>query len=102
MFQLLPRIDRNVSEKREQERKTTVELYCTATCPFCRLVREFFKARGIDYLEFRVDINKVAWLEMEYRTQRVTVPQIFINGYHIGGYEELLELDKSSQLETLL
>ena len=62
MSQLLPLL-----EKHEYERKAAVELYCTATCPFCRLVREFFKARGIDYLEFRVDLNKVDWLEMEYR-----------------------------------
>jgi len=103
MFQLLPLLEKHDRLKEQEcERKAAVELYCTATCPFCRLVRNYFKTRDVDYLEFRVDINKVAWLEMEYRSQKSTVPQIFINGYHIGGYDELLELDQSGQLEKIL
>ena len=96
MLQLIPFLD-----KREQKQKTTVELYCTATCPFCRLVRQFFKERSIDYLEFRVDIDKVHKLEMKHRSQRVTVPQIFINGYHVGGYDELLQMEQKGELEKL-
>ena len=92
----------HILDKREQNQKTTVELYCTATCHFCRLVRKFFNERGIDYLEFRVDINTFSKLEMKQRSQRVTVPQIFINGYHVGGYDELIELDRNKQLEKLL
>ncbi|WP_455196621.1 glutaredoxin domain-containing protein [Kaarinaea lacus] len=60
------------------------------------------KFRGIEYLEFRVDINNFSKLEMKHCSQRVTVPQIFINGYHVGGYEELIELDQNKQLEKLL
>ena len=89
-------------DKQEHKQKATVELYCTATCTYCRLARKYFKEKGIDYLEFRVDINKVIWLEMEYRSQRRTVPQIFINGYHVGGYEDLLVMDQDKQLEKLL
>ena len=92
----------HILDKREQNEKTNVELYCTATCHFCRLVRKFFNERGIDYLEFRVDINTYSKLEMKQRSQRVTVPQIFINGYHVGGYDELIELDRNKQLEKLL
>ena len=97
MFQLLI-----TQDKQKKEQKAIVELYCTASCPYCRLVRNYFKAKGINYLEFRVDLDKVTWLEMEYRSQRVTVPQIFIDGYHVGGYEDLLEMDKSKRLEQLL
>ena len=89
-------------DKQEREQKAIVELYCTAACPYCRLARKYFEQKGINYLEFHVDADKAAWLEMEYRSQRVTVPQIFINGYHVGGYEELLELDQNKQLEKLL
>ena len=97
MFNLLLTYD-----KRERKQKSIVELYCTATCHYCRMARKYFKQKGINYLEFHVDVDKATWLEMEYRSQRVTVPQIFINGYHVGGYEELLELDKNKQLEKLL
>lgn len=89
-------------DKLEHKQKAIVELYCTAKCPYCRLAREYLKDKGIDYLEFFVDIDKATWLEMEYRSQRITVPQIFINGYHVGGYEDLLELDQNKQLEKLL
>ncbi|MCI0505521.1 MAG: glutaredoxin [Gammaproteobacteria bacterium] len=79
-----------------------VELYCTAVCPYCRLTRQFFKDRSVEYLEFHADADKVIWSEMEQRSQRATVPQIFINGYHVGGYEDLIEMDKSRQLDKLL
>jgi len=54
--------------------------------------------RIFEYLEFRVDIDKASKLEMKHHSQRVTVPQIFINGYHVGGYDDLIEMDKNKQL----
>jgi glutaredoxin-related protein len=58
--------------------------------------------RVFEYLEFRVYIDKTSYLEMKHRRQRVTVRQIFINGYLVGGYDELIEMDKNKQLEKLL
>jgi glutaredoxin 3 len=89
-------------DKPPQVQLAVVELYCTAVCPFCRLTRQFFKDRNIDYLEFHADADKVIWSEMEHRSQRRTVPQIFINGYHVGGYEDLIEMEKSKLLGKLL
>ena len=97
MFQLLL-----TQKKREPGQKVIVEVYCTAACPYCRLVRDYFKDKGIDYSEFRVDSNQSIRLEMEFRSKRATVPQIFINDFHVGGYDDFVVMDKNRQLEILL
>ena len=86
---------------KQSTKAAMIELYCTSTCPYCELTREFFDKRGIAYHEFRVKFNQLSWSEMEQRSQRSTVPQIFINGYHVGGYEDLVVLSESRNLEKL-
>lgn len=87
---------------KQASKAAIIELYCTSNCPYCKLTREFFEQRGITYHEFRVQFNQLSWYEMEARSQKSTVPQIFINGYHIGGYDELLTLNESHKLEKLI
>jgi glutaredoxin 3 len=79
------------------------EIYTTAICPYCVAAKNFLKNRGCDYSEVRVDREPGKLDEMLRRSDgRRSVPQIFINGAHIGGYDELVAADRSGRLKELL
>ena len=78
-----------------------VIVYSTAVCPYCVAAKNFLKSRGFDYQEVRVDTDPAARALMMERTRRTSVPQIFINGTHVGGYDELVALDRSGGLAPL-
>lgn len=79
-----------------------VIMYTTAVCPYCVAAKNFLKSRGAAYSEVRVDTDSAARSLMMETTRRSSVPQIFINGTHVGGYEELVALDRSGGLAHLL
>jgi glutaredoxin 3 len=79
-----------------------VILYSTAVCPYCVAAKNFLKSRGVGYSEVRVDTNPAERMLMMERSRRSSVPQIFINGTHVGGYEDLVALDRSGGLSPLL
>lgn len=79
-----------------------VIMYTTAICPYCVAAKNFLKSRGAAYSEVRVDTDPVALALMMEKTRRSSVPQIFINDTHVGGYEELVALDRSGGLQPLL
>jgi glutaredoxin 3 len=80
-----------------------VTMYTTRICPYCVAAKRLLGAREIAYEEIDVtgDHAKRAWL-VEVTGGRKTVPQIFIRGQSIGGYDELAALDRSGQLATML
>ena len=77
-------------------------MYTTAMCPYCVAAKNFLKSRGASWTELRVDSDPVARAQMLERSQRVSVPQIFIGDRHIGGYDELVALDRAGELKPLL
>lgn len=79
-----------------------VIVYSTATCPYCVAAKNFLKSRGAGYTEVRVDSDPAQRAEMMAKTRRSSVPQIVINGTHVGGYEELVALDRAGALKSLL
>lgn len=79
-----------------------VIMYTTAICPYCVAAKNFLKSRGAAYSEVRVDTDPVALALMMEKTRRSSVPQIFINDTHVGGYEELVALDRGGGLQPLL
>lgn len=79
-----------------------VIMYSSAVCPYCVAAKNFLKSRGLGYQEVRVDTDPAARALMMERTRRTSVPQIFINGTHVGGYEELVALDRSGGLVALV
>lgn len=79
-----------------------VIMYTTAVCPYCVAAKNFLKSRGAAYSEVRVDTDPAARKLMMEATKRSSVPQIFINGTHVGGYEELVALDRSGGLAPML
>jgi glutaredoxin 3 len=77
----------------------SVELYSTAMCPYCVAAKNLLKQKGFDYEEIRIDTDPVRQDEMLSRTGgRRSVPQIFVNGNHVGGFEELVAADRSGKL----
>jgi glutaredoxin 3 len=81
----------------------TVTMYTTAVCPFCIRAESFLRSRGVDAIEFiRVDLDPTLRRTMMERTGRRTVPQIYVGSFHVGGYEDLVELDRAGRLKPLL
>jgi glutaredoxin 3 len=79
-----------------------VIMYTAAACPYCVAAKNFLKSRGASYTEVRVDTDPVARTRMMESTRRSSVPQIFIGATHVGGYEEMVALDRSGGLAALL
>lgn len=79
-----------------------VVIYTKPSCPYCNLAKELLASRHITPEEIRVDLDSQQLEEMIRLTNRRTVPQIFINGQPIGGYDDLAALAKSGKLDILL
>jgi glutaredoxin 3 len=78
-------------------------MYCTAVCPYCVRAEQLLKRKGVQEIEkVRVDLQPEIRLAMMEDTGRRTVPQIYINGKHVGGYEDLASLDQSGGLDEML
>ena len=80
-----------------------VQMYTTAVCPYCVRAKQLLKARGVTEIEeIRVDLDPDRRDEMMQKTQRRTVPQIFIGETHVGGCDDLYALDAAGGLQPLL
>lgn len=80
-----------------------VLMYTTAVCPFCIRAKQLLKARGVETIEeIRIDLDPDRRDEMMQKTQRRTVPQIYIGDTHVGGCDDLYALDAAGELRPLL
>jgi len=79
-----------------------VEIYTSAMCGYCVAAKNLLKQKGLDYSEIRIDVDPSRRDEMVQRTQRRTVPQIFIGGQHVGGFDDLVAADRSGRLAQLI
>lgn len=80
-----------------------VLIYSTAVCPYCVSAKNFLKQRGLDYEEVRVDLDASRREEMLTRSGgRRTVPQIFINETHVGGFDDLVAAERAGRLRELV
>jgi glutaredoxin 3 len=80
-----------------------IEVYSTAVCPYCVAAKNLLKSRGLEWTEVRVDTDPAQREMMLARSGGArTVPQIFINEQHVGGFEELAAADRSGKLKQLL
>ena len=81
----------------------TVEVYSKSWCPFCRMAKRLLEEKGQEFVEFDVELDPAKYDEMLERSQgRWTVPEIFIDGELIGGFDELRALDASGRLDEML
>ncbi len=83
--------------------KPNIRIYATAVCPYCVRAEQLLTRKGVSDIEkIRIDLDPARRDEMMSLTGRRTVPQIFIGDYHVGGCDDLYELDRSGKLDTLL
>jgi glutaredoxin 3 len=80
-----------------------VVMYTTAYCPFCQMAERLLTQRGVANLQkIRVDDHPELKDDMITRSGRRTVPQIFIDNKHVGGFDDLAALDRAGGLQPLL
>jgi glutaredoxin 3 len=80
-----------------------ITMYCTAVCPYCVRAEMLLKQRGVTEInKIYIDRDPAERSVMMERTRRRTVPQIYIDEQHIGGYDELAALDRAGGLTPLL
>ncbi|MBI5924627.1 MAG: glutaredoxin 3 [Aquabacterium sp.] len=80
-----------------------VKMYTTQVCPFCIRAKSLLKQRGVEHIEeIRIDLDPGQRDHMMAITGRRTVPQIFIGDTHVGGCDDLMDLDKRGGLLPLL
>ncbi len=80
-----------------------VEIYSSMFCPFCHRAKRLLSEKGVDFIEIDVDMDGARRREMMERANgRHTVPQIFIDGAHVGGSDDLAALDRTGKLDAML
>jgi glutaredoxin 3 len=80
-----------------------IEIYSATYCPYCVRAKDLLNNKGVSYNEFLVDVETKKRDEMLSRSNgRKTVPQIFINDKHIGGFDDLKAIDDDGNLDSLL
>lgn len=80
-----------------------VEIYTWRTCPFCIRAKQLLKSKGVEFTEYSIDGDETARSQMAQRANGGrSVPQIFINERHIGGCDDMYQLDWQGKLDPLL
>lgn len=79
-----------------------IVIYTTAVCPYCVAAKNFLQSKGQAWSEVRVDLEPDLRRRMTEITGRTSVPQIFINETHVGGYDDMIALHRAGGLDPLL
>ena len=81
----------------------TITMYSTGICPYCIRAEQLLLRKGVTQIDkIRVDLDPAQREVMMTRTGRRTVPQIYIDDFHVGGFDDLAALDHAGQLDPLL
>jgi glutaredoxin 3 len=82
---------------------SNVEIYTWRTCPFCIRAKELLNEKGVEFTEYAIDGDEAARSKMAQRAGgRRSVPQIFIDDQHIGGCDDIHDLELRGELDALL
>jgi glutaredoxin 3 len=77
-------------------------MYTTAICPYCIRAKRLLDHKGVDFEEIRIDGDTEQMRIMMERSRRHTVPQIFIDEHHVGGFDDLARLESYGKLDEML
>lgn len=77
-------------------------IYTGRLCPYCTMAKRLLERKGVLYTEIDIDSRPGLRQEVMEKTQRRTVPQIYIGNFHVGGFDDLNALDKANKLDALL
>lgn len=78
----------------------TIEIYAVDWCPWCKKAKAILRSHGLSYIEYNAE-NDMIRREMRSRSGRTSVPQIFIDGKHIGGHDDLVAFAQKGGLLNL-
>jgi GrxC family glutaredoxin len=73
----------------EDKKMNQITIYTKGYCPYCKAAKKILASKGWEYTEIDVEHDQKAFSEMTARSRRRTVPQIFFDGEHIGGFDDL-------------
>lgn len=80
-----------------------VVMYSSGFCPYCSWAKKMLESKSVEYKEIRIDQEEGAQQEMLAKSEgQMTVPQIFIDEFHVGGYTDMVKLDQEGKLDSLL
>ena len=80
-----------------------VIIYSSGFCPYCSWAKKLLDSKSVSYKEVRIDQVEGAQQEMLLKSNgQMTVPQIFIDSFHVGGYTDMVKLDQQGELDPLL
>ena len=79
-----------------------IEVFCTPFCPYCTRAKKLLEHKNVNYEEIRVDKLPERHDEMVERSNRTSVPQIFIDNFHVGGCDDLFDLEAEGALDSRL
>lgn len=81
---------------------TDVVMYSTGFCPYCVRAKMLLKNKNVEFTDIRIDVDADKRGEMEQRSGRTSVPQIFIGDFHVGGCDDLFALEQAGELDNKL
>ena len=87
-------------EKKSKNPK--IEIYTASYCPYCDRAKELLTRKGAKFISYDVENNNLLRQECVERSGRRTIPQIFIDNFHVGGFDDLYALDQAKKLDFLL
>ncbi len=79
-----------------------VIMYTKPSCPYCQMAAHLLHSKNISYKVIDIRGSRLLRLEMESKSGRNTVPQIFIGDHHVGGYDDLSAADARGEIDSLL
>ncbi len=79
-----------------------IVVYATGWCPYCAAARQLLDKKGADYELIDLTSQPEKRAEMESRSGRTSVPQIFVGDHHVGGFDDLNALERAGELDPLL
>jgi len=86
----------------DSQNTNEIIIYSTLICPYCNAAKRLLKSKDLDYQEIRVDKGRQQRQIMMDKSGRTSVPQIFINGQHIGGFDDINALNRSGKLDQII
>ena len=79
-----------------------ITLYTSAICGYCTAAKNFLRSRGLEWDEIRVDLDPAQRQRMVELAGRTSVPQIFVGDVHVGGYDDMMAMQRDGRFEALL
>jgi len=79
-----------------------IKVYSTRFCGYCKAAERLLTSKGVDYEVIKVDEDPEMFAHMQETSGQRSVPQIFIGDFHVGGFDDLSELNQSGKLDTML